>query len=203
MKLWIILTVARSPRPGAARCGESGAERILPAQSLEACEVHVARYEHCVMAQGERREMRVCREVSRGAAAAQERLQRYPVIILLPHDPDVVQCELGVDFRGRRVGREGSWKYPGIGGESQESEQHDPGKADGVLVVHSLFPPTANPTVLRRVRVHGAEQDIQIDDPHLRSASSRVISSSSSAAASASALSSATRGAPREWTCSR
>src|SRR5687768_583300 len=147
--------------------------------------------------------MRIGREVPRGAGAGEEWLQRLPVIVLLAHHPDVFQGEPSIKFRCRDIGREGSRKHPGIGGKPQEPEKHHPWEADGVLVVHGFFQPATHKVVLWRIRIHSVEENVQIDDSHLRNASSRTISSSSRAAASASALSSATRGTPIEWTCSR
>src|SRR5207253_5831474 len=143
------------------------------------------------------------REIARGAAEVEKCFQAFPMIDLLADDANVVLGKPPIDLcsrRGRRKrAREDAW----IGGEPQEAEQDDPGQADGLLVVHRRFPPRAHALVWRCVRVHRVEQDIQVDNFHLRSASSRTISSSSSAAARASALSSETRGAPRASARSR
>jgi len=87
------------------------------------------------MAEGERCEMGIGREVSGGAGATEEGLQYVPVLILLAHDPHIVPGEPGVELRGRHVGREGTRKHAWIRGQPQEAEQHHPGQADGVLVV--------------------------------------------------------------------
>ena len=103
--------------------------------------------------------------------------------------------------RGIRIQRPG--KDRGTGGNAQKPEQDDPGQSQGLIAIDGLLPRRQDGPVVTGVRVDGIEQDVEVDDLHLRSRIFLAISSSSSTAASASALSSFILGAPIAWVCSR
>jgi len=80
--------------------------------------------------------MRIGREVSCRAGHAEERAHDFPVFVPLADNLHIVERQPGVERSRRHVGREGTGKDAGIGGQPQETEQNDPGEANRVLVVH-------------------------------------------------------------------
>jgi hypothetical protein len=78
----------------------------------------------------------------------------------------------------------------------QEAGNNDPRQAYGLIPIDGLVPPLPNGAMVRDVLVDRVKQDIEVNNPHLRSASLRVVSSSSSAAARLSALSTLNEASP-------
>jgi hypothetical protein len=108
------------------------------------------------------------------------------------------------ELRARKLGHlvldtaeDRPWSQDACARRDPDERQHDdPGQADCGIGREGLLQPLAGACVLRRIRIYGVDQQIRIDQNHLRSSSSRAISSSSSAAASLSALVRSTPG----WT---
>ena len=68
-------------------------------------------------------------------------------------------------------------------------EKDDPAQPNGVFLVERSFPPRTNGCVMRSIPVDGVDQQIGIQQDHLRSASFRASSASSSSSESCRALS--------------
>lgn len=125
------------------------------------------------------------------------------MFFFLLHEVGVVQRQPDIDLPVRRIRIQRSRKDVGVGRDTHKSEQHDSGQAHGLVTIEGLLPPSEDRRVVNGIFIDDIEEDVEVDELHLRSFIFLTISSSSSAAASASALSSLTLGTPMAWVCSR
>src|SRR5258708_37869757 len=107
----------------------------------------------------------------------------------LKHDLCVRVSQPGVYMFQGFVDTQRLGKHFGIGCQAQEAKQRQPAQADRLLAGKGLFPPLTDCVMMMRVLVDGVEQNVEVDDLHLRAASLLITCSSSRAAASARARS--------------
>jgi len=122
------------------------------------------------------------------------------VFVSLLHDSGAVQREPAATFAAAAsVSRREKHR---VGRDAQETEKNDPGQAKGSSS-SGQFPPREDPSMMNGILIDDVEEDVEVDELHLRSIIFLMISLSSNAAASDSALSSATVGTPMRKVCSR
>jgi hypothetical protein len=175
-------------------------QRVDALHAGEALEVAVRRADRGAEPERDGGQVRVGGEVSRRAGVPEELAEDRPVTLAGAHRPDVRLREPLLDERHRPLGRQRLLEDPGTRGEAQEREDHDPGEADRRRSGERALQPSARGAVMGRIGVDGVDQDVGVDEYHLRISSLRAIASSSSASASRNALSRSTPGAtpPRE-----
>ena len=136
-------------------------------------------------------------------ALREQPFQMTPMFVRLSYQTNRRLAEPAVDPPTRLLDGERSWEGGGVRAQAQEPGDDGPGETDRLIAVERGFPPRARLDVMRGRRVDGVEDDVQIDERHLRCSSLRSVSASSSCAASARARSRLTRGSPRSATSSR
>src|ERR1700730_6547423 len=95
----------------------------------------------------------------------------------------------GLDDVERRFWGQGIPEQAGPRGDTKERQEHVPGESDALLSGNRGFQPALRLLVLWSVYVDGVNEDVDVQEYHLRSESLRPSSSSSIASAAARALS--------------
>ena len=91
------------------------------------------------------------------------------------------------------------WEHIRSCRQTKESEEDNPRKANCFRSGKRGLPPRFRFGVPRRIFIDGVDEEVDVNEDHLRSASLRVISSSSMASAMASALSQRKSGTGPRW----
>ena len=89
----------------------------------------------------------------------------------------------------RRFGRERRLEHAWVRRQADEREQDRPREGEGLGARELLLEPSPRDCVVRRALVDRVEEDVRVDELHLRSSSLRIVSASSSSPASRSACS--------------
>lgn len=176
---------------------------VVPAQSPESGEIGIAGDEFGSVTDRERCKVGVGHQIAGRAGLAEERAENIPVFVSFLYESRVVQREPAADLCGRSVRRQRARKNIGVGGDAKKTKEDDPGQPEWLVVIQGLFPPCQDSSMMSGILVDDVEEDVEIDELHLRSIIFLMISLSSKAAASDSALSSATVGTPMGYVCSR
>lgn len=134
-------------------------------------------------------QMCIRREVSCHSAAEQEIPEHRPVLLA---GADEGYVRLSQPFVYRNEGLFYCQRFAqnaGASDDPDEGQNDDPRQADTGIAGQCLLKPTTRARVMRRVGVDSLDQQIGVEQDHLRKSSSRAISSSSSATASLKVLS--------------
>src|SRR6266540_6976346 len=124
--------------------------------------------------------MRVGREVSGRPEWSQELSQQSAVAIGRVDDRRAWLLDPGVDQIEGFVEIERRLEYARVGAEPDEGEQHRPGERERLRTGEPSFQPAPRAFVMRRGLVDRVQQEIDVDQLHLRSSSLRIVSASSS-----------------------
>src|ERR1700680_413012 len=141
------------------------------------------------MLDGHGGQMRIGREISSGASGQEQFYHESKMARAGVNHSDQRLFQPGLDdvecrFRGQRV-PEQTWPR----GDTKERQEYVPRESDTLLSGDSGFQPALRLLVLWSVYVDGVNEDIDVQEYHLRSESLRPSSSSSMASAAAKALS--------------
>lgn len=159
-------------------------ERVNPAEAAEPAEVAVVRAHVGVVLDRERGQLHSCGEVAGRPHAAEQPERDVEMARARGEKTDIrpVQPVRQVADRGRCRNR--SFQDPGIRGNAEKAEQRRCGQSHISLAVERILPPGRGPLMLREARDHGVQEQVDVDNDHLRRPALPMISSSSSSSAS-------------------
>jgi len=181
-----------------------GPQGVHPPKPGEAREIGVAGAELGAVLDREGREVRVADQVAGHSAGREQPAQHDRVPIPGMHHGRTGLCEPRLDdiegaFPGERPDEDAR-----VRAQAPEGTQDASAERDRLGPAELPLEPDAGLAVAGELRVDRVEKQVGVDEPHLRSSSSRMASSSSSAAASCSALSTETPArSPMGWVCWR
>ncbi len=119
-------------------------------------EIGIAGDEDSAVADRERRQMGVGSQIACSAGLGKQRVKDVPVLVLLMHQARGILGQPRVDLAncGIRIQRLG--KDVGIGGNTEESEQDDPGQAHRLVATEGPLPPGQDGSVVDGVFICAA-----------------------------------------------
>lgn len=164
-------------------------QRIHQLDSGESPEIVVRGSDFAAVFDCERRQMSIRSEVARSAAPDQEIFQYGPMCLAWADEGNVRLCQPFVDKTNGMLDRKRCTQDAGARGNPDEGQNYDPWDSDSGITGQCTFEPPACSSVMRGIGIDGIDQEVGVEQYHLRKSSSRAISSSSSAAASLNALS--------------
>ena len=154
----------------------------------KALEVVVCGTNRAAVFEGQRGNMGVSRQISRGPCLSNQIFQNRPMPGARSHHAHILPAEPFVDKTNCPLRTQWTIEYSRTGAYPHERHQRHPRQSNGPGARERFFPPGSRWFVLGQILVEGINQKIGIDQDHLRCSSFVLIAVSSSCSAKCKAL---------------
>ena len=103
------------------------------------------------------REMGIRDEIAHSLAGDKQALEKSPVTLRWPHDPNVRLIEPALDSSNCLFHVQWSFEYLSAGGDAHESKNHGPAQAHGIGAAELSIPPLAGLLVSGAPRIFSVQ----------------------------------------------
>ena len=155
---------------------ESGGQRIDVLQPGKPREITIAGVHGGTTLQRHRSDVCISSEVAGSTGSFQQAAQNRPVMLAGCHRLDARLLQPRLHKRQSNGGRQRAAHDAGAGRDPDEGQDHDPGQPDRGRVGQRSLEPAPGRRVPRSIRIDGVDQEIGIDQDHLRRSISAAIS---------------------------
>lgn len=152
--------------PMVPRIPSTARQRVAPLEPWETSEVVVGRAKFATVLEGHGREVGVGDEIAGCVAVAEHLLEKAPVMLGGMEQPDTGLIQPTLDTIESLIQRQWALVQARVGGNSDESRQHQPAKSQGFRAGELFVPPRAGRRVVGGKTVLGIEQQVRIDENH-------------------------------------
>src|ERR1700730_2396001 len=152
----------------------SNDQRVDPAEAWEACEIGIGGVDLQTVLDRQRSQVRIHHEVAGNTGNRKDRIENLAVTFARLRCPGSGRGEPGSHLRARDLRARRSLHHAWIGNDAQKGEKARPWQSDPRRIVEAAVKPPASGGMLGTIGVERVDQDVGVDQNHLKASCSAI-----------------------------